>query len=84
MTYDVGNLGPGLRQAQKCGGVKPGNGIPNPLLLIKGFQRQMLCGSLFVPFLSFDLRFLITPLISSNFLNKIQTTSFFPPRNCTG
>jgi hypothetical protein len=27
-TYDVGNLGPGLGQAHKCGGVKPGNGIP--------------------------------------------------------
>jgi hypothetical protein len=27
-TYDVGNLGPGLGQAHKCGGVKPVNGIP--------------------------------------------------------
>ena len=27
-TYDVGNPGHGLRQSQKCGGVKPVNGIP--------------------------------------------------------
>ena len=27
-TYDVGNLGPGLGRAQKCGGIKPVNGIP--------------------------------------------------------
>jgi hypothetical protein len=30
MTYDVGNIGPGLgegRQAQKCCGIKPVNGI---------------------------------------------------------
>jgi hypothetical protein len=26
MTDDVGNPGPGLGQAQKCGRVKPGNG----------------------------------------------------------
>jgi len=31
-TYGVGNLGPGLGHAQKCGGVKPVNGIPNPPL----------------------------------------------------
>jgi len=30
MTYDIGNLGPGLEQAHKCGSVKPVNGIPNP------------------------------------------------------
>jgi hypothetical protein len=28
-TYVVGNPGPGLGQAQKCGGVNPVNGIPN-------------------------------------------------------
>jgi hypothetical protein len=28
MTYDVGNPGPGLVQAQKCGGVKPVKGFP--------------------------------------------------------
>jgi hypothetical protein len=28
MTYDVGNPGPGLGQAQQCGGVKTVNGIP--------------------------------------------------------
>jgi len=28
MTYDVGNPGPDLGQAQKCGGVKAINGIP--------------------------------------------------------
>jgi len=28
MTYDIGNPGPGLGQAQKCGWVKPFNGIP--------------------------------------------------------
>ena len=27
-TYDVGNPGPGLGQAQKCGGVRPVNEIP--------------------------------------------------------
>jgi hypothetical protein len=27
-TYGVGNPGPGLGQAQKCGGVKPVNVIP--------------------------------------------------------
>ena len=35
-TYDIGNLGPGLGQAQKCGRVKPVNGIPTlPLLIIR-------------------------------------------------
>jgi len=29
MAYDVGNPVPGLGQAQKCGRVKPVNGIPN-------------------------------------------------------
>jgi hypothetical protein len=29
MTYDVGNPGPGLGQAQKCGRVRQVNGIPN-------------------------------------------------------
>jgi len=28
MTYDVGNPGPGLGQADKCGGVKLINGVP--------------------------------------------------------
>jgi len=28
MTYDVGNPGPFLSQAQKCGRVKPVNAIP--------------------------------------------------------
>jgi hypothetical protein len=28
MTYDVGNPGPGLGQTQKCGRVRPVNGIP--------------------------------------------------------
>jgi hypothetical protein len=28
MKYDVGNPGSGLVEAQKCGGVKPVNGIP--------------------------------------------------------
>jgi len=30
-TYEVGNPGLGLRQAQKCGGAKPINGIPTLL-----------------------------------------------------
>ena len=30
-TYDVGNPGPCLGQAQQCGGVKPVNGIPTPV-----------------------------------------------------
>jgi len=28
MTYGIGNSGPGLGQAQKCGGIKPVNRIP--------------------------------------------------------
>jgi len=28
MTYGIGNSGPDLEQAQKCGGVKLVNGIP--------------------------------------------------------
>jgi len=34
--YDAGNAGPGLGQAQKCGGVKTVNGIPTRSLLIIG------------------------------------------------
>ena len=34
MTYDVGNPGPGLGEAQKCGRFKLVNGDPNPPLLI--------------------------------------------------
>ena len=35
MTYTSGNPGPGFRQAQKCGGVKPVNGLPTlPFLII--------------------------------------------------
>jgi len=34
MTYDVTNAGPGLGQAQQCGGVKPVNGISTLSLLI--------------------------------------------------
>jgi hypothetical protein len=33
MTYDVGNPGPGLGQAQKCGRDKPIDEIPIFLLL---------------------------------------------------
>jgi hypothetical protein len=36
MTYYLGNPSPGLVQAQKCGRVKPNNGIQNPPLLITG------------------------------------------------
>ena len=36
MTYDVGNPGPGLGQTQKCGEVKPVNGISILSLLIIG------------------------------------------------
>jgi len=34
MTYDVGNTGPGLGQAQKCGGIEQVNGIliPNNMI----------------------------------------------------
>jgi len=36
MTYDIGNPVPGLGQTQKCGRVKPINGIPTlPLLIIE-------------------------------------------------
>jgi hypothetical protein len=37
MTYDVGNPGPGIRQAHKCGKVKLVKGIPTPTVLITGF-----------------------------------------------
>ena len=42
-TYDVGNPGPGLGQAQHCGRVKPVNGIPTPPppLLITGSPTAM-------------------------------------------
>ena len=33
MTYDVGNPGPGLGQAQKCGRVKQNNGIPTIMII---------------------------------------------------
>jgi len=35
MTCDIGNPGPGLRQARKCGRVKLDNGIPTlpPLIM---------------------------------------------------
>jgi hypothetical protein len=32
-TDDVGNPDPRFGQAQKCGAVKPVNGIPRPLLM---------------------------------------------------
>ena len=35
MTHDFGNPNPGLGQAQKCGGVKPANGIPTSVLLYR-------------------------------------------------
>jgi hypothetical protein len=35
MTYDIGNPGPGLGQAKKCGG------DPNPSLLITGSQTAI-------------------------------------------
>ena len=28
MTYAIGNPGPGVEQAQQCGGIQPVNGIP--------------------------------------------------------
>ena len=35
MTYNIGNPGPGLGQAQKCGRGNPVNGIPTlPLFII--------------------------------------------------
>ena len=35
MIYDIGNPGPGLEQAQKCGRVIPVNEIPTlPLLML--------------------------------------------------
>jgi len=33
-TYNVENTGPGLGQTQKCGGVKPVNGIPNTTIML--------------------------------------------------
>jgi len=40
MTYHVGNPGPGLVQAQKCGRLKPVNGSQLSSLLIIGSQQQ--------------------------------------------
>jgi hypothetical protein len=37
MTYDVGNPGPGIRPAHKCGKVKLVKGIPTPTVLTTGF-----------------------------------------------
>jgi len=40
-TYDFGNPGPGLRQTQTCGGVKPNNGITTIFLfLLLDLQQQ--------------------------------------------
>jgi hypothetical protein len=39
-TYDVGNTGPGLGQANKGGGVKPVNGIPTFLSSYLDLQWQ--------------------------------------------
>jgi len=36
MTYDIGNPDPGLWQAQKCGAIKPVNGIPTHQLIYTG------------------------------------------------
>jgi len=41
MTYD-GNPGPGLGQAQKCGGVKRVNGIPTPRFMVACIRMLML------------------------------------------
>ena len=35
MIYDIGNPNPGLRQAHKCGGIKPVNMGSQPLLIIR-------------------------------------------------
>jgi hypothetical protein len=42
-TYEIGNTGPGLGRAQKCGGVKQVNGIPTlPFCSFKSFISR--CG----------------------------------------
>jgi hypothetical protein len=46
-TYEVGNPGPGWGQAQKCGGVKPVNGIITLLLVV--FCRKYLRTGFFFP-----------------------------------
>jgi hypothetical protein len=43
MTYDVGNPGPGLGQAQQCGGVKTVNGIPTPPSVIETINKRLTC-----------------------------------------
>lgn len=40
-TYGVGNQGPTLRQTQKCGGVKPHNGIVTPSAIIRSPTIQI-------------------------------------------
>ena len=40
MTFDLGNSGPGLGQAQKCGGVKQVNGTPTLLSWWLNLQQQ--------------------------------------------
>jgi len=37
MTYDIGNLGPGLGQAQTCGTFKTVNGIPTLPCMFSSF-----------------------------------------------
>ena len=39
-TYDVKDSGPGVGQAQKCGGVKPYSGIQTLLFWLLNLQRQ--------------------------------------------
>ena len=42
-TYDIRHPGPGLRQAQKCGGVKLVNGIPAPPLYYYCLNSNCVC-----------------------------------------
>jgi len=38
-SYDVGNPGPGLGQAQKCGGVKPVKGISTSIHVLTNISK---------------------------------------------
>jgi hypothetical protein len=46
VTYDVGNSGPALGQAQTCGGVKPVKWNPPPLSLLIILTESMVISKL--------------------------------------
>ena len=73
-TYDVGNPSPGLRQAQKCGWVKPINGIPTFPPRQLDLQRQYKTNDQEKPasmLTIFEVSFQTYILVSINFIHII-------------